>query len=93
MQRTRSQSNHNNHHNHHAEHLRLMVVDDNAEFTAGLCRFIKDYNGMGLSLGRELVDMHGGHIWAESQGKSHGSTFTFVLPFKPARVSRENHGR
>ena len=48
--------------------------------------------GLGLSLGRELVDMHGGHIWAESQGKSHGSTFTFVLPFEPARISREDHG-
>ena len=46
MQRTRSQSNHNNHHNHHDEQLRLMVVDDSPEFTASLCRFIKDYNGL-----------------------------------------------
>jgi signal transduction histidine kinase len=36
--------------------------------------------GLGLALTRRLVELHGGRIWAESQGDGKGSTFTFVLP-------------
>lgn len=35
--------------------------------------------GLGLSIARELVEMHGGKIWAESDGKN-GSSFFFTLP-------------
>ena len=36
--------------------------------------------GLGLTLVRELVELHGGTVRAESAGKDQGSTFTLVLP-------------
>jgi PAS domain S-box-containing protein len=36
--------------------------------------------GLGLSVTKELVEAHGGKIWAESVGEGKGSTFIFILP-------------
>lgn len=36
--------------------------------------------GIGLTLARRLVEMHGGHISAYSRGEGQGSTFTVSLP-------------
>ncbi|HYJ09098.1 MAG TPA: CheR family methyltransferase, partial [Polyangiaceae bacterium] len=36
--------------------------------------------GLGLTLVRELVELHGGTVRAESLGKDQGATFTIVLP-------------
>ncbi len=36
--------------------------------------------GVGLSIVREMVGLHGGRIWAESGGSGKGSCFTVVLP-------------
>ena len=36
--------------------------------------------GLGLSLCRQFVNMHGGDIWVESEGSGHGSCFTFTIP-------------
>lgn len=35
--------------------------------------------GLGLSIARDLVEIHGGKIWVESQ-ENKGSNFTFLLP-------------
>jgi CheY-like chemotaxis protein len=39
--------------------------------------------GIGLSLVRRLVELHGGRVSAFSAGRGHGSTFTVRLPLHP----------
>jgi signal transduction histidine kinase len=36
--------------------------------------------GLGLSLARKLVELHGGRLWAESEGEGKGATFRLTLP-------------
>lgn len=36
--------------------------------------------GLGLSIARELIQLHGGRIWAESEGIGKGADFRVVLP-------------
>ena len=54
--------------------------------------------GLGLTLVRELVELHGGTVRAESAGQDLGATFTVVLPIRPfcrpsRRWSRISRGR
>jgi predicted ATPase/signal transduction histidine kinase/tRNA A-37 threonylcarbamoyl transferase component Bud32/ActR/RegA family two-component response regulator len=43
--------------------------------------------GLGLALTRKLVELQGGRIWAESEGKGKGSAFSFTIPFVEAALS------
>ncbi len=47
--------------------------------------------GLGLALTRNLVEMHGGRIWVESNGQGQGSCFTFAIPMR-GPTSKGNMG-
>jgi signal transduction histidine kinase len=39
--------------------------------------------GLGLSVAKVMIEMHGGRIWVESE-EGKGSTFSFLLPVRPS---------
>jgi two-component system CheB/CheR fusion protein len=40
--------------------------------------------GLGLTIARHIVELHGGTIWAESPGRDLGATFTTAIPLRDA---------
>jgi CheY-like chemotaxis protein len=41
--------------------------------------------GLGLAIVRHLVELHGGHVRVESEGRGKGATFIVSLPLSPLR--------
>jgi signal transduction histidine kinase/ActR/RegA family two-component response regulator len=48
--------------------------------------------GLGLAIVRQLVELHGGSVRAESAGEGRGSTFVLNLPVRAVRASAEPSG-
>ena len=48
--------------------------------------------GLGLSIVRQLVELHGGTIQVNSAGEGHGTTFKAKLPLAPTDASRSGEG-
>ena len=49
--------------------------------------------GLGLTLVRQIVALHGGRVEAKSGGPGHGSEFIVRLPLRPAPPRRTGPGR
>lgn len=51
--------------------------------------------GLGLAIVRNIIEMHGGTVQAQSAGEGEGATFTFKLPLiqieSPGMTDQENH--
>ena len=59
---------------------RLETVFDRFYQEEGALRRSTGGTGLGLAICRQIVNNWGGEIWAESQGKDHGSQFYFTIP-------------
>ncbi|MUL38279.1 hypothetical protein BWI75_18570 [Gloeocapsopsis sp. AAB1 = 1H9] len=46
--------------------------------------------GLGLAIVRHLVELHGGTVWAESQGEGLGATFVVRLPLMPIQPTHDS---
>jgi signal transduction histidine kinase len=78
----------------------LTVSDTGRGIPAGLLPhvfepFVRDESGpkhglgIGLSIARQLVELHGGTIYASSAGPGNGSQFVVVLPLESHRLRRQ----
>jgi CheY-like chemotaxis protein/anti-sigma regulatory factor (Ser/Thr protein kinase) len=72
------------------EHLRS-IFDMFAQVPTSLDRSSGGL-GLGLTLVRSLVELQGGSVSAESEGKGRGSVFTVRLPLATARSARASKG-
>ena len=85
-------------------HVQLQVIDTgkgvNPAFLPHVFEYFRQEDGsttrrfgglgLGLAIARQIIELHGGNIWAESAGEGYGATFAFQLPgLKAAEVATE----
>ena len=56
-------------------------------FRQGSAQTMRSGLGLGLAIVKQLVDLHGGHIGAESAGRGCGARFTVAIPIVPADLA------
>ncbi|ACB49648.1 two-component sensor histidine kinase [Crocosphaera subtropica ATCC 51142] len=71
------------------EPKRLETVFDRFYQEEGALRRSTGGTGLGLAICRQIVRGWGGKIWAESQGKDHGSKFHFTIPIYIDQVQNQ----
>ena len=49
--------------------------------------------GLGLSIVRHLVELHGGEVWAQSEGLGQGATVSVSLPLRTIPSSNQAEDR
>ena len=59
-------------------------------FISDASRHDPESKGLGLSIVRKIIELHGGTIFAESPGTGKGTTFTITLPKRREKEKREN---
>ncbi|HEX7124557.1 MAG TPA: ATP-binding protein, partial [Thermodesulfobacteriota bacterium] len=64
---------------------RIFLPFQQVNRTAEAARTARFGAGLGLAIVRSLVELHGGRIWAESDGPGRGSVFVVRLPVAAAR--------
>jgi PAS domain S-box-containing protein len=76
------------------QHAQLQIIDTgkgiNPDFVPHVFEYFRQEDGsttrkfgglgLGLAIARQIVELHGGMIWAESAGEGCGTTFAFQLP-------------
>ena len=84
-------------------HAELAIIDNGEGIDSSFLPFVFDrfsqadssssrsHAGLGLGLGivRHLVELHGGRVYAHSEGSGKGATFTVRLPLRAANGARE----
>ncbi len=71
----------------HEDLERIFLPFHQVDRTAEAAKAARHGAGLGLAIVKGLVELHGGRVWAESDGPGRGSVFVVRLPASTARVS------